>query len=118
MGRTVRVEEEYARAEVFGRWDLRVNRLIAHLVRVGELANDTDACFAAEIGRSSQCVNYWRNFLTFPNSVSLVYIAKRFEVSLDWMCGFHGNNLTHVYRRGSSHRAPASLSLIRGGKAA
>lgn len=98
MSRMIRVEAETASVEYFGRFDLRINRLIAHLAAEGKIENTTDQAFANAIGRTAQCVNYWRNMMSFPNSVSLIKIGKTFEVSLDWLCGFYSNSLSECYR--------------------
>jgi hypothetical protein len=109
MSRTVHVEAESASVEYFGRFDLRINRLIAHLAAEGEIDDNTDRAFAEAIGRVPQTVNFWRNMLMFPNSVSLIKIARRFDVSIDWMCGFYGNSLEDCYR---DKKGPKSLSLV------
>lgn len=109
MSRTVHVEAESASVEYFGRFDLRINRLIAHLAAEGEIPGTTDKAFADAIGRQPQTVNYWRNMLSFPNSVSLIKIAKTFGVSIDWMCGFYSNSLEKCYR---DRKGPKQLSLV------
>ena len=104
----IKVHEEYARVEFFGRFDLRINRLINHLAAEGLIKDTTDRAFAESIGRQPQTVNFWRNLHTFPNSVSLMLIAKKFGVSIDWMCGFYGNALSDCYR---DKVGPAKLTM-------
>ncbi len=109
MTRKITVHEESVNVEFFGRFDLRLNRLIKHLYATGQLDSETDKAFAESIGRMPQTVNFWRNLLSFPNSVSLMKIAKKHDVSLDWMVGLKGNTLEYAFR---SKKGPKHLALV------
>lgn len=97
MSRKVEVAAEFAPAEFFGRSDLRFNRLIQYLFDQGIIEDVTDRAFADAIGRQSDTVRRWRSYVSFPNSVSLVKIARRFDVDVNWLVGLSGNSLENAF---------------------
>lgn len=97
MSKKIKVEEEFAPAEFFGRSDLRFNYLISHLHQEGILEDTTDRAFGDAIGRTAHTVGRWRNYQSFPNSVSLVLIAKTFKVDINWIVGLRGNSLKNAF---------------------
>jgi len=97
MTRKIVVEEEVVSIEFFGRSDLRFNRLIQFLFEEGYIEDKTSPAFAKAIQRTPGTVNRWREYKAFPNSVSLVRMARRFGVNIGWMCGLHGNSIEDAF---------------------
>lgn len=93
----VHVEAEFAPAEFFGRSDLRMNRLVQHLFELGVIEDVTDAAFARAINRRPSTVRRWRTYHSFPNSVSLVLMAKKFNVDINWIVGLRGNAIEDAF---------------------
>lgn len=91
------VHAEHAPKEFFGRFDLRFNRLVQHLFEQGEIADTTNKAFGDAIGRKASTVMSWRAYKSFPNSVSLVKIALKFDVDINWIVGLRGQKISDAF---------------------
>ena len=56
------------------------------LIRLREKAGLSQAELAEQLGVSRQAVSQWEDGDTFPSLEKLQAIAKRYRVSLDWLC--------------------------------
>jgi hypothetical protein len=95
--RLVHIAEENVPENFFGRFDLRINRLIIHLFEQGMIDGDSDRSFAEAIGRMPHTVWSWRTYRSFPNSVSLVKMYQAFGVDIHWLCGLRSNNIAEAF---------------------
>jgi hypothetical protein len=102
----IEIQAEYAPKDFFGRFDLRLNRLMTDLAQRGLIDDATAAAFGRAIGRRGSTVARWLDYESFPNSVSLTKIAVEFEISINWIVGLQGNNIADAYlsSRPAAHR--------------
>jgi len=97
VSRNVHVAAEYAPADFFGRFDLRLNRLMKDLFQRGLIDDETAPALSRAIGRQPSTVGRWLNYESFPNSVSLVKLAQKFDVDINWICGLRSNAIEDAY---------------------